>query len=65
LQAGHELVGILECVQPMPEESGLIWISVSGCERLVAEELDAKLLPLVGRKVSLVRIEEKWSVVGL
>jgi len=61
LRDGHELVGVLEEVEPVG--GGLVKIRIAGLERLVAEELGERLRPMVGKRTSILRIGDQWSVV--
>ena len=61
LQNGHELVGVLESVEPVGD--GFLWIRIAGMERLVAEELGEQLRGLTGKKVSIMRVGDQWSAV--
>lgn len=56
----RELVGDLEDVQPW--EDGLVHIRVAGLDRLVPDELEAKLNALRGRSVSVLRSDMHFSV---
>ena len=58
LEDGWELSGILDAVQPYGD--GLIHVSMMGLERLVSDELERDLRPLIGQKVIILRYG-RWS----
>lgn len=54
LKEGRELRGPLDLVEPY--DDGLIHIRVAGLDRLVSDELEGKLRPLIGHWVGILRI---------
>lgn len=61
LQDAHELIGTLENVELVG--GGLVKIRIAGLERLVAEELVGQLKGMVGKRASILRVGDEWSVV--
>lgn len=61
IRDGWKLVGILDKLQPYGD--GLVQIRVAGLDRLVPDELEAKLTALRGRFVSVLRVESYFGVV--
>jgi hypothetical protein len=59
LRDSVELVGPLELVEPCGD--GLIRVSVGGLERLVSDELEAKLRPSIDLWVGILWIDNHWS----
>jgi hypothetical protein len=63
LQSPHELIGLLESVELVG--GGLVRVRISGLERCVSDELAEMLRSLQGKKVSILRVGDSWSAVGL
>jgi hypothetical protein len=61
LQNGWNLTGILDAVTPIGE--GLLQLDMAGHMWLVSDELEGVLSTLVGRHVSILRIDDRWSAV--
>lgn len=55
----HELRGTLENVQPF--EDGLLHIRIAGLDRLIPDELEAKLNALRGRLISVLRVDSFYD----
>jgi hypothetical protein len=60
LQKDHALWGILENVEPVG--GGLVQVRVVDLDRLLPEELALQLQSLVGKNVSICRVEEGYWV---
>ena len=61
LKHTHELIGILESVEPVG--GGLVKVRIAGLERLVAEEMEGRLRGLVGKRTSILRVGDYWSAI--